>query len=125
MDIIHDEPGCLLKYVTRNIFRDQCVIPLPSVCDRPLESQVSTARANRDSSSPSRNLPALRHNIPCREVETRERHRYRRRLAGSKEDAVEAFQVERRALGGSRRRGVQLRDLEEEIVKEKTKDAVG
>ena len=111
-DIVHDSE-CLLKYVTRNIFR--CQSPLPSVCDRSLQSQIPTACADRDSSSPSGNLPALRHDVPDGEVDPRERHRHRRRLARREEDAVEALQVEWRAFRRGRRGCVQLRDLEETL----------
>ena len=81
------------------------------VRDGTLQPQVSAAGTDGDSCDSSRNLPTLGDNVPCREVEARERHRHRRGLAGGEEDAVEALEVERRALGGCRRRSVQLWDL--------------
>lgn len=82
-----------------------------SVGDRPLQLQIPAARADRDASLACGDLPALRDDVPVREVVARELKGHRLRLPGLKEDGVETLQVLRRLFRGSRWGGVELRDL--------------
>ena len=81
------------------------------VGNRTLEADVPATGTDRDARDTGWDLPALGNDVPHGEVETRELQRDGGRLSGAEEDAVEAFEVERRGLCRGGGRGIQLRDL--------------
>ncbi len=70
-----------------------CNETLKLVRDSALQLQIPAARANGDASLSSGNIPALRYDVPEREVVAGEREGDGLGLAGVQPDGIEALQV--------------------------------